>query len=246
MSKYLPATLGIAAMLIASTALAKERSALESASVKAATDCVAAAALKDRNIVTLYRENRLKEITNRIVLQSSDCDNPLAAMRLLHDRLYGAGTGRTFLLGDYLADLPRAVGERIGGEVAKRIASQTVNDANAVQPLRVEVSHGNIFIQKGQQRLQLTRSGRDSEPILSPDKQSIVYTRLGGAPTTESDEELDCKSDTGADELRRIFIDGSGDEMLMRGQTGPERYDNVCRFSGKQFSSDGDGRSSWR
>jgi hypothetical protein len=34
-------------------------------------------------------------------------------MRLLHDRLYGQGTGQVFLLGDYLADLPRAVGERI-------------------------------------------------------------------------------------------------------------------------------------
>jgi len=41
-------------------------------------------------------------------------------MRLLHDRLYGEGTGRLFLRGAYLADLPRAVGERIGVEVEKR------------------------------------------------------------------------------------------------------------------------------
>jgi hypothetical protein len=34
-------------------------------------------------------------------------------MRLLHDRLYGEGTGQVFLRGDYLADLPRAVGERL-------------------------------------------------------------------------------------------------------------------------------------
>ena len=113
MSKYLPATLGLAAMLIASPALAKERSALETASVKAATDCVAAAAVNNPNITTLYRENRLNEVTDWIVLRSSACDNPLRAMRLLHDRLYGQGTGQVFLLGDYLADLPRAVGERI-------------------------------------------------------------------------------------------------------------------------------------
>ena len=113
MSKYLPATLGIAAILIASTALAKERSVLESASVKAATDCVAAAAVNNPNITTLYRENRLNEVTDWIVLRSSACDNPLRAMRLLHDRLYGEGTGQVFLRGDYLADLPRAVGERI-------------------------------------------------------------------------------------------------------------------------------------
>jgi hypothetical protein len=113
MIKYLPATLGIAAVLIASSALAKERSALESASVKAASDCVAAAALNNPNITTLYRENRLSEVTNWIVLQSSACDNQLTAMRLLHDRLYGEGTGQAFLRGDYLADLPRAVGERL-------------------------------------------------------------------------------------------------------------------------------------
>ena len=100
-------------MLIASTALAKERSVLESASVRAATDCVAAAAVNNPNITTLYRENRLNEVTDWIVLRSSACDNPLRAMRLLHDRLYGEGTGQVFLRGDYLADLPRAVGERI-------------------------------------------------------------------------------------------------------------------------------------
>jgi len=56
----------------------------------------------------------------------SACENQLTAMRLLYDRLYGAGTGRIFLLlGDYLADLPRAV----GGEVAKRIGSESGDDA---------------------------------------------------------------------------------------------------------------------
>ena len=53
MSKYLPATLGIAAMLIASTALARERSALESSSVKAASELRPAAALYNPNITTL-------------------------------------------------------------------------------------------------------------------------------------------------------------------------------------------------
>jgi hypothetical protein len=155
MSKHLPATLGVVAMLLPSTALAKERSelekssfphpaslrlvmqlitdqeaklpdneetnsdilakersALESASVKAATDCVAEAALKTPNIITLYREDRLDEVTDRIVLHSGACDKPLTVMRLLHDRLYGEGTGRRFLR-DYLAVWPRAVGERI-------------------------------------------------------------------------------------------------------------------------------------
>src|SRR6202022_99559 len=119
MSKYLPATLGIAAMLLASTSLAQGRNELETSSIKAATDCVAQAALNNPNIITLYRENRLKPVTDWIVLKSSACDNPLRAMRLLHDEIYGDGTGRKFLLGDYLADLPRAVGERIGNEIEK-------------------------------------------------------------------------------------------------------------------------------
>src|SRR5271166_919848 len=127
MSKYLPATLGIAAMLLASTSLAQGRSELEKSSIKAATDCVAAAALNNPNITTLYREDRLDEVTERIVLHSSVCDNPLRAMRLLHDQLYGEGTGRRFLRGAYLADLPRAVRERMSDE--ERSASDGRDDA---------------------------------------------------------------------------------------------------------------------
>ena len=129
MSKYLASALGVAAILFASTAIAVERSELEKSSIKAATDCVAAAVLNNPNIVTLYRENRLKAVTDWVVLKSSACDNPLRAMRLLHDRIYGGGTGRTFLLGDYLDDLPRAVRERIGGEMTKRIAPEPWDDA---------------------------------------------------------------------------------------------------------------------
>src|SRR4249919_293622 len=125
MSKYLPASLGIAAMLLASTSLAQGRSELEKSSIKAATDCVAAAALNNVDIVKLYRENRLKKATDWIVLKSDACDNPLKAMRMLHDRIYGAGTGRRFLLGDYLDDLPRAVRERISGEIEKRMAQES-------------------------------------------------------------------------------------------------------------------------
>src|ERR1700730_16918547 len=125
MPKHLPAVFGIEVLLIASTALAKERSELEKSTIKAATDCVAAAALNNLDITRLYQEDRLKEVTDWIVLKSSSCDNSLRAMRLLHDRLYGEGTGRQFLLGAYLADLPRAVGERIRDDVEKRIGSET-------------------------------------------------------------------------------------------------------------------------
>jgi hypothetical protein len=128
MPKHLPSTLGIIALFLASTALGAERSELENSTVKAATNCVAQAALNNPNITTLYQQNRLKEVTDWIVLKSSACDNPLRAMRLLHDRIYGEGTGRTFLRGDYLADLPRAVGERI------KEAFKNVNNYDKVDP----------------------------------------------------------------------------------------------------------------
>src|SRR5436190_23213105 len=106
MSKYPPAVLAIVLMFTTSTALAKERSALESASIKAASDCVAATALNHPKITTLYRGKRLKEVTDWIVLYSDACDNPLRAMRLLQDRLYGEGTVRMFPRGDYFSGLP--------------------------------------------------------------------------------------------------------------------------------------------
>jgi hypothetical protein len=57
MSKYLPAV-----MLLAGPALA--RSELEVTSIKAATDCVAKAAVNNLNITTIYQRNRLKSITD--------------------------------------------------------------------------------------------------------------------------------------------------------------------------------------
>ena len=120
MSKYLPACLGMATVFFASTAFAIERSELEKSSIKAATDCVAQAALKNPDVITLHRKNRLNEVTDWIVLRSNVCDKPLTAMRLLHDQIYGKGSGRLFLQGRFLADLPRAVGERIGIELVNR------------------------------------------------------------------------------------------------------------------------------
>jgi hypothetical protein len=50
---------------------------------------------------------------------------PLRAMRLLHDEIYGDGTGRRFLRGAYLKDLPRAVRERISDKMESRMAGTT-------------------------------------------------------------------------------------------------------------------------
>ena len=190
MSNFLPAAIGIAAILLASTALAKERSELEKSSIKTATDCVAKGALNNPNITKLYREDRLDEVTNWIVLKSDACDNPLRAMRLLHDRLYGEGTGRRFLLSDYLADLPRAVGERIKGEVLKRIARESgVGDDNAsVPPDSLPPPSANFQLKRGDELrvvnvgandvLNMRKYATDKSPIIdviSPSVERGVY-----------------------------------------------------------------------
>jgi hypothetical protein len=107
----------------------------------------------------------------------------------------------------------------------------------------VEVKDGNVFfVQDGQQR-QLTKSGRDDDPVLSPDGKWVAFTRVGNP---EFDEPQDCESGEKADELRRIRVDGSGEELLYRGHEythhakDPEyAYYAICGFSHKQFTLDG-------
>jgi hypothetical protein len=188
MTKYFPAALGLTVILMASTAPATARTELESASVKAATDCVAAAALNNSEITTLYRENRLREVTNWVVLRSNTCDNPLNAMRLLHDRIYGQGTGQAFLRGDYLDDLPRAVGERIKVEVLRRIVqkSNAISGSNATAPGGVAPAPKPIIngtelrvVQVGPNDvLKMRKDATDDSPVVDtipPNGKGVVY-----------------------------------------------------------------------
>jgi hypothetical protein len=57
MSKYLPAV-----MLLAGPALS--RSERDVTSIRAASDCVARAAVNNPNITTIYQQNRLKSVTD--------------------------------------------------------------------------------------------------------------------------------------------------------------------------------------
>jgi hypothetical protein len=108
--------IGIAGMLLVGPALAG--SPQEEAAVKATSDCITTAAFNHLKITELHQQDKLKSITDWIVLKSGICDNQLASMR--------------FIWGSYFADLPRAVDERIRIEVAKRIASQSGDDDRAV------------------------------------------------------------------------------------------------------------------
>jgi len=118
--------------------------------------------------------------------------------------------------------------------VTSAVLLSTLLPANAAS---VEAKDGNIFFEHDGQRRQLTMSGRDADPALSPDRKWVAFTRVGNPQSTGS--QGDCKSGEKADELRRIGIDGSGEALLYRGHDGKDPKSTICDFSRKQFTSDG-------
>jgi hypothetical protein len=108
--------IGIAGILLVGPALAG--SPQEEAALKATSDCITTAALNHLKITEMHQQDKVKSITDWIVLKSGICDNQLASMR--------------FIWGGYFSDLPLAVDERIRIEVAKRIVSQSGDDDRAV------------------------------------------------------------------------------------------------------------------
>jgi hypothetical protein len=99
---------------------------------------------------------------------------------------------------------------------------------------RVSVESGNIFVERGGATKPVTKSGRDSEPVLSPDGTFVVFTRAGD---TKGSDGMGCR-DSG-DTLMRVGVDGAREIVLLRSfaSTRPERQ--LCGFTAKQFNSDG-------
>lgn len=105
----------------------------------------------------------------------------------------------------------------------------------------VAVEDGNVVLTlEDGTRKPLTSTGRDSEAVLSPDGQWIVFTRTAASQERSDDDEFpDCTTLPAPDELRRIGIDGSDDAILLTGRAGTEPKDSLCGFFEKQFSADG-------
>ena len=98
---------------------------------------------------------------------------------------------------------------------------------------------GNIFIERGGAKVQLTKSEQDVEPVLAPSGDFVVYTRQGRGHSVHGyDASQSCGIEPRPDELRRVNIDGTGDKLLMTARKG-EPEQQLCDFSSKQFSSDG-------
>jgi hypothetical protein len=105
----------------------------------------------------------------------------------------------------------------------------------AIADPRTEAKDGNIYAGEGALK-QLTITGRDAEPILTPDKKAVIFTRQGKRQTADLD---DCTFEGVPDELRLVWLDGSGEELLARGHDGKKPEEQLCGFRRKQFSSDG-------
>jgi len=102
------------------------------------------------------------------------------------------------------------------------------------QAQSVSVVDGNILLTNrlGEIRT-LTRSGRDSQPAISPDGKAIVFVRSTGKTIQGNvgDEE--------ATELWLIGSDGLSSERLVSGREDTNPKKNLAVLSSPQFSPDG-------
>lgn len=99
----------------------------------------------------------------------------------------------------------------------------------------VTVRDGNIFItdQAGREK-QLTTGGRDSRPVLDPQRKWVAFVRAidGKAIASGADE-------TAPAELWQIRADGKEPLMLVRTRQSEKIEELIAGFEDVQFSSDG-------
>lgn len=85
--------------------------------VRRATDCIVRKVSTDPRYSADMRPN---EINDLIVDSISACGHAVRAMIDAHDRMYGSGSGKAFLLGPYLDVLPGAVVQQVRAKMPAR------------------------------------------------------------------------------------------------------------------------------
>lgn len=94
---------------------------------------------------------------------------------------------------------------------------------------------GNIYYVSGSgSERRLTRSGGDSDPVLSPDGRLVVFIRTGTGDPIETN--LDTCDNM---QIRRISTDGTGDTTIVASKASNEPQELLACFSDAQFSEDG-------
>ena len=85
--------------------------------VRKATDCLAMQLMAAPDLVDIVRSNRIRDA---LAGPFRSCADDIDGMIAAHDRAYFSGAGEQFFRGAYLADLPRAVQQRLKKEVERR------------------------------------------------------------------------------------------------------------------------------
>ena len=111
------------------------------------------------------------------------------------------------------------------------LAIAFIAEANAQ---RVWIQNGNVCVSNGGESKTLTTSGRDSEPVLSPDGKWIVFVRT--IPSKKISTGL---GDADATELWQIRADGKEPIVLVRPKDSGKMENLLAGFSKPQFSTNG-------
>ena len=80
----------------------------------------------------------------------------------------------------------------------------------------VLVENGNIYCSSGKQKVQLTKSGKDRSPVLSPDGKTVVFIRKSTEGAYSPIEGADYPRDPLADQLWTVDIRGDNEKMLVQ------------------------------
>lgn len=126
---FISLALGITSMSTqshAQTQSDQQRKAVVLPTVRAATDCIAASAVRMPGVVPQASDGLLSDAIRR-VLSSQVCDEAILKMVGTYDRVNGPGTGLAFFSGPYGLDLPRAVRNRLSNrtDIARNGASES-------------------------------------------------------------------------------------------------------------------------
>jgi len=117
----------------------------------------------------------------------------------------------------------------------------SIAEENAV---RVFAENGNIYCARNGARIQLTKNGKDSVPVLSPDGNKVVFLRKSDqeAYVAVGSPEDYLQAGPGAilaDQIWIIDVNGKNEKLLVRDYRGQDRCENIIAHIGfLQFSPD--------
>jgi len=103
--------------------------------VRASTDCIARGIAASPTALNYARQDNWLEAAKSM---PEECKAFGSALIAEHDRLYGPGTGKTFVEGPYASDLPRALKARIGPVLGRAAAEPVKKAENVSVPVAIE------------------------------------------------------------------------------------------------------------